>query len=54
VIGVSIIEPSGFAITQELKDTVVFADQMMYMGFQYSTKSGISFAPQTILHLRHK
>ncbi|WXT99603.1 MAG: DNA-directed RNA polymerase subunit beta' [Catillopecten margaritatus gill symbiont] len=29
--------------TQELKDTVVFADQMMYMGFQYSTKSGISF-----------
>ncbi len=29
--------------TQELKETVVFADQMMYMGFQYSTKSGISF-----------
>ncbi len=29
--------------TQELKDTVIFADQMMYMGFQYSTKSGISF-----------
>ncbi|BAS67451.1 DNA-directed RNA polymerase subunit beta' [Bathymodiolus septemdierum thioautotrophic gill symbiont] len=29
--------------TQELKDTVVFADQMMYMGFQYSTRSGISF-----------
>jgi len=29
--------------TQELKDTVIFADQMMYMGFKYSTKSGISF-----------
>jgi len=29
--------------TQELKETVMFADQMMYMGFQYSTKSGISF-----------
>ena len=29
--------------TQELKDTVVFADQMMYMGFENSTKSGISF-----------
>ncbi len=29
--------------TQELKQTVMFADQMMYMGFQYSTKSGISF-----------
>jgi DNA-directed RNA polymerase subunit beta' len=28
---------------EELKDTVIFADQMMYMGFQYSTKSGISF-----------
>ncbi|MDC0407497.1 DNA-directed RNA polymerase subunit beta' [Candidatus Thioglobus sp.] len=30
-------------VTQELKETVMFADQMMYMGFQYSTKSGISF-----------
>jgi DNA-directed RNA polymerase subunit beta' len=29
--------------TQELKNTVMFADQMMYMGFEYSTKSGISF-----------
>jgi len=29
--------------TQELKETVMFADQMMYLGFQYSTKSGISF-----------
>jgi DNA-directed RNA polymerase subunit beta' len=25
-----------------LKDTVVFADQLMYMGFRYSTKAGIS------------
>jgi len=26
-----------------LKDTVIFADQLMYTGFRYSTKSGISF-----------
>ena len=26
-----------------LKDTVVFADQIMYMGFYYSTKAGVSF-----------
>ena len=26
-----------------LKETVVFADRLMYMGFQYSTKSGVSF-----------
>lgn len=26
-----------------LKDTVIFADKMMYMGFKFSTKSGISF-----------
>ena len=26
-----------------LKDTVIFADQLMYTGFAYSTKSGISF-----------
>ncbi len=25
-----------------LKDTVIFADQLMYMGFRYATKSGIS------------
>ena len=25
-----------------LKETVVFADQLMYMGFEYSTKSGVS------------
>ena len=26
-----------------LKETVVFADQLMYMGFGYATKSGVSF-----------
>ncbi len=26
-----------------LKETVVFADQLMYMGFSYATKSGVSF-----------
>jgi DNA-directed RNA polymerase subunit beta' len=26
-----------------LKETVVFADQLMYMGFQYSTRAGVSF-----------
>ncbi len=26
-----------------LKDTVIFADQLMYMGFTYSTRSGVSF-----------
>jgi DNA-directed RNA polymerase subunit beta' len=26
-----------------LKDTVVFADQLMYTGFRYATKSGVSF-----------
>jgi len=26
-----------------IKDTVIFADQLMYTGFRYSTKSGISF-----------
>lgn len=35
--------------TQELKQTVVFADQMMYMGFQYSTKSGISFCSNDMI-----
>ncbi|MDP6104289.1 MAG: DNA-directed RNA polymerase subunit beta' [Gammaproteobacteria bacterium] len=35
--------------TQELKDTVIFADQMMYMGFQYSTKSGISFCSNDMI-----
>ena len=35
--------------TQELKETVMFADQMMYMGFQYSTKSGISFCSNDMI-----
>src|SRR5438270_13468752 len=26
-----------------LKETVVFADQLMYTGFQYATRSGVSF-----------
>ena len=26
-----------------LKETVIFADQLMYMGFAYATKSGVSF-----------
>jgi DNA-directed RNA polymerase subunit beta' len=26
-----------------LKDTVVFADQLMYMGFRFSTRAGVSF-----------
>ena len=26
-----------------LKDTVIFADQLMYTGFRYSTRSGVSF-----------
>ncbi len=35
--------------TQELKQTVMFADQMMYIGFQYSTKSGISFCSNDMI-----
>ena len=31
------------------KDTVVFADQFMYAGFRYSTKSGISFCIDDII-----
>ncbi|MGE0081152.1 MAG: DNA-directed RNA polymerase subunit beta' [Thiohalomonadaceae bacterium] len=27
-----------------LKDTVIFADQLMYMGFRYATRAGVSFA----------
>lgn len=33
----------------QLKDTVIFADQMMYMGFKYSTKSGISFCSNDMI-----
>ncbi len=32
-----------------LKETVVFADQLMYMGFQYATRSGISFGIDDIV-----
>ncbi len=35
--------------TEELKDTVIFADQMMYMGFEYSTRSGISFCSDDMI-----
>jgi len=35
--------------SQELKETVIFADQMMYMGFEYSTKSGISFCSNDMI-----
>ena len=35
--------------TQELKKVVIFADQMMYMGFEYSTKSGISFCSNDMI-----
>jgi len=32
-----------------LKETVVFADQLMYTGFQYATRSGISFGIDDIV-----
>ncbi len=32
-----------------LKETVIFADRMMYMGFEYSTKSGISFCSEDMI-----
>ena len=32
-----------------LKETVIFADQLMYMGFEYGTRSGMSFA---LTHLK--
>ncbi len=32
-----------------LKTTVMFADQMMYMGFEFSTKSGISFCSNDMI-----
>ncbi len=35
--------------TQELKETVIFADQMMYLGFHYSTKSGISICSSDMI-----
>ncbi|MFW6041606.1 MAG: DNA-directed RNA polymerase subunit beta', partial [Guyparkeria sp.] len=32
-----------------LKDTVVFADQLMYMGFRYATRSGISICADDMI-----
>ena len=32
-----------------LKETVVFADQLMYMGFQYATRSAVSFGIDDII-----
>ncbi|RMG30889.1 MAG: DNA-directed RNA polymerase subunit beta' [Gammaproteobacteria bacterium] len=29
-----------------LKDTVIFADQLMYMGFHYATRAGVSFSAE--------
>ncbi len=40
--------------TQELKETVIFADQMMYMGFEFSTKSGISFCSNDMIIPKEK
>ncbi len=37
-----------------LKDTVVFADKMMYMGFEFSTKSGISFCADDMIIPKEK
>lgn len=34
---------------QELKDMVIFADQMMYMGFEHSTRSGISICSNDMI-----
>jgi len=32
-----------------LKDTVIFADQLMYMGFAYSTRAGVSFGVEDMV-----
>src|SRR5690606_39928413 len=32
-----------------LKETVIFADQLMYTGFQYATRSGMSFGIDDIV-----
>ena len=32
-----------------LKQTVVFADQLMYMGFRYATRSGVSIGVDDML-----
>ncbi len=35
--------------TLGLKDTVIFADQLMYMGFSYSTRAGVSFGVEDMV-----
>ncbi|MBI5451202.1 MAG: DNA-directed RNA polymerase subunit beta' [Gammaproteobacteria bacterium] len=35
--------------TVGLKETVIFADQLMYMGFRYSTRSGVSFCADDMI-----
>jgi DNA-directed RNA polymerase subunit beta' len=37
-----------------LKDTVIFADQLMYMGFRFSTRSGVSFCADDMMIPREK
>jgi DNA-directed RNA polymerase subunit beta' len=32
-----------------LKETVIFADQLMYMGFHYATRSAVSFGIDDIV-----
>jgi len=34
---------------QGLKETVIFADQLMYTGFRYSTKAGVSFGLEDMI-----
>ena len=31
-----------------LKETVIFADQLMYMGYEYSTRSGLQLVSRTL------
>ena len=37
-----------------LKATVIFADQLMYMGYEYATKSGVSFCLDDMILTRYK
>ena len=37
-----------------LKETVIFADQLMYMGFNYATRSGVSFGVNDMVVPEHK
>ena len=38
----------------DLKTTVIFADRLMYMGFQYSTRAGVSFGVDDMVVPEHK